>query len=82
MRWIYVFFQRTGDDERDQRRLQRVYNTLVNYPGGDHFAIVTESAGQSVQLEFEITTAVCEDLINHLEKIVGDQNIQIFEHPA
>ena len=78
-RWIYVFFQRSGDDDRDQRRLQRVYNTLINYPGEDRFTIVTESAGQNVQLDFDITTDVCEDLIRNLQKIVGDQNIQVAE---
>jgi DNA polymerase-3 subunit alpha len=81
-RWIYVFFQRSGDDDRDQRRLQRVYNTLLEYPGGDRFTIVTESAGQSVQLDFDITTDVCEDLIRNLQKIVGDQNIQIAQQTA
>jgi hypothetical protein len=81
-RWIYVFFQRSGDDDRDQRRLQRVYNTLINYPGEDRFTIVTESAGQNVQLDFDITTDVCEDLIRNLQKIVGDQNIQVAEQPA
>lgn len=81
-RWIYVFFQRSGDDDRDQRRLQRVYNTLINYPGEDRFTIVTESAGQNVQLDFNITTDVCEDLIRNLQKIVGDQNIQIAEQPV
>ena len=81
-RWIYVFFQRSGDDDRDQRRLQRVYNTLLQYAGEDRFTIVTESAGQNVQLDFDITTDVCEDLIRNLQKIVGDQNIQVVEQPA
>ncbi len=81
-RWIYIFFQRSGDDERDQRRLQRIYNLLVNFPGEDRFTIVTESAGQSVQLDFQTTTGVCEDLIKSLEKIVGDQNIQVYDQPA
>ncbi|MBZ0301549.1 MAG: DNA polymerase III subunit alpha, partial [Anaerolineae bacterium] len=80
--WIYVFLQRTGDDERDQRRLKRVYNMLVNFPGEDRFTIVTESAGKSVQLNFPTTTGICEDLIHNLEKIVGGQNIQVFEQPT
>jgi DNA-directed DNA polymerase III PolC len=81
-RWIYVFLQRSGDNERDQRRLQRVYNTLLQYPGNDRFTIVTESAGQNVQLDFDVTTDICEDLIRNLQKIVGDQNIQIAEQPV
>ncbi|MAS32829.1 MAG: DNA polymerase III subunit alpha [Anaerolineaceae bacterium] len=82
MRWVYVFLQRTGDDMRDQRRLQRVYNTLIKFPGEDRFTIVTETAGQSVQLDFEITTDVCEDLIKNLENIVGSQNIQVYDQQA
>jgi len=80
-RWIFVCLQRTGDDERDQRRLRRVYNTLVKFPGEDRFTIVTESAGRSVQLDFKTTTGVCEDLIKNLEKIVGSQNIQVHQQP-
>jgi DNA polymerase-3 subunit alpha len=76
--WIYVYMQRSGDNERDQRRLQRVYNTLVRFPGDDQFSIVTESAGQSVKLDFKVTTGVCEDLVKSLEKIVGEGNIEIF----
>jgi hypothetical protein len=71
--------QRSGDDERDQRRLQRVYNALVTYPGRDQFSIVTESAGKSVQLDFQMTTEVCDALIDKLEHIVGEQNIRIYE---
>ena len=77
-RWIYVFLQRSGDDERDQRRLKRVHNTLVNFPGDDHFSIVTESAGKSVELEFKMTTGVCEDLVKNLENIVGADNIEVY----
>jgi DNA polymerase-3 subunit alpha len=78
-RWVYVFFQRTGDDERDQLRLQRVYRTLTQYPGDDRFSIVTESAGQSVKLDFAITTHVCDELLRSLKQMVGDQNIEIHE---
>jgi DNA polymerase-3 subunit alpha len=76
---VVVFLQRSGDDERDRRRLQRVYNTLVEFPGDDHFSIITESAGHSVKLDFPTTTEVCTDLIDNLGRIVGEQNVQI--HP-
>jgi DNA polymerase III subunit alpha len=79
LHWIVVFLQRTGNDDRDQRRLQRVYNTLVEYPGDDRFTIVTESAGQSVQLDFQTTTAVCDDLIASLSAIVGEQNLEVYD---
>jgi hypothetical protein len=77
--WILVYLQRSDDPERDQRRLQRVYNALVEFPGQDRFSIITESAGQAVKLDFQITTEICDDLLDNLRKIVGSENIQI--HP-
>ncbi len=75
--WIFVFVQRTGDDERDRRRMERVYNTLYKYPGDDRFSIITESAGNSVRLDFKETTGVTHELVESLQKIVGEANIEV-----
>ena len=54
-----------------------MYNTLYKFPGEDRFSIITESAGGSVRLDFKETTHVTPELLDNLQKIVGDANIEV-----
>jgi len=82
-RWLMVYYQRSGDDEKDRRRIRKLHGILTSYPGGDRFTIVIEGLKQSLTMEFpNHTTAYCDDLIRDLMTTVGEENIRIFERPA
>ncbi|MBI5670043.1 MAG: DNA polymerase III subunit alpha [Chloroflexi bacterium] len=82
-RWVMVYFQRSGDPEKDRRKLRRLHGILTKYPGQDRFSVVVEGKGQSFTMEFpNHTTAYCDDLLADLYSIVGDQNVEVFERPV
>ncbi|MCI0352238.1 MAG: hypothetical protein L0Z53_22700, partial [Acidobacteriales bacterium] len=82
-RWLMVYYQRSGDDEKDRRRIRKLHGILTSYPGSDRFTIVVEGRKQSLTMEFpNHTTAYCDDLIHDLLTTVGEENIRIFERPA
>ncbi len=60
LQWINVFIQRSGDDEKDRRRLRMLFNILTEYPGNDRFGIMVEGRGQPIKMEFpnHTTTSV------------------------
>ncbi len=82
-RWVIVYFHRSGDDERDRRRLLRLHNLLVSYPGQDRFSIVVETPDKPQTIEYpNHTTGYCDELARELLAVIGDEhNIQIFEKP-
>jgi hypothetical protein len=78
-----VYYQRSGDDEKDRRRIRKLHGILTSYPGPDRFTIVVEGRKQSLTMEFpNHTTAFCEDLVRDLMSTVGEDNIRVFERPA
>ena len=50
--WVYVYVQRSGDDERDRRRLRRLHGIFTSHPGDDRFSIIIEGRGSPIKLEF------------------------------
>jgi DNA-directed DNA polymerase III PolC len=77
---VSIHLHRTGDSERDARRLRRISNTLMNYPGQDRFVIIIRSPGKSVEMAFrDRTTGVCDDLLRQLAQIVGENNVRVIE---
>lgn len=75
---LTIRLPRTGDADRDRRRLRRVHNLLVKYPGQDRFVLVVEGAGKTTPLGFpNHTTGYCDDLHRDLIAIVGEENILI-----
>ena len=71
-RLISVMLATSDDPDRDRRKLQHIHNTLVSYPGIDHFRIVLLRGGDSIPLKFpDQTTNVCEALRKDLAAIVG-----------
>jgi hypothetical protein len=82
-RWIIIYFGRSGDDDKDRRRLARLHGLLVSYPGNDRFSIIVEGQPKSQTLEYpNHTTGYCEDLVRDLLSVVEDEkNIEIFRRP-
>jgi len=82
--WIKIYFNRSGDDERDRRRLVRLHGLLVSYPGPDRFTIIVESADSEEILEFpNHSTGYCPELIDDLLTVVDSKrDIEVFHRPA
>jgi DNA polymerase-3 subunit alpha len=79
-RWVMVYFQRSGDADKDRRKLRRLHGLLLQYPGQDRFSIVVEGRGQAFTMEFpNHTTDYCDDLVAELSSVVGENNIEVFD---
>ncbi len=82
-RWVMVYLQRSGDDEKDRRRLRKLHGILTQYPGHDRFTIVIEDRRQAFKMEFpQDTTDFCDELRQDILTIVADErNIAVFDRP-
>lgn len=83
-RWMQVYFPRSGDDNKDRRRLTRLHGILTQYPGNDRFTIIVEGRTRKEKttlLEFPTdTTHYCDDLLHDLLSVVNDpKNIELFD---
>ena len=75
---ISVSLQASGDHAKDRRKLTRIHNALLKYPGKDSFVIVIQREGNDIPLAFpEQTTHICQDLQRDLAEIVGGDAIVI-----
>ena len=73
-RLITVVLEAGPDDAKDGRKLTRIHNTLLQYPGEDRFKIVIQRGDKSIPLTFpDQTTHICEELSGDLIEIVGGE---------
>ena len=73
-RLITVVLEAGPDDAKDGRKLTRIHNTLLQYPGKDRFKIVVQRGDKSIPLTFpDQTTHICEELSGDLIDIVGGE---------
>ncbi len=73
-RLITVVLEAGQDDAKDGRKLTRIHNTLLKYPGEDRFKIVIQRGDKSIPLTFpDQTTHICEELSGDLIEIVGGE---------
>ena len=73
---ITVCLRASADEEKDRRKLSRIHNAMVKYPGKDRFVIVIQRDDKSFPLNFpELTTQVCTELQNELQAIVGSPDL-------
>ena len=73
-RLITVVLEAGPDDAKDGRKLTRIHNTLLQYPGKDRFEIVVQRGDKSIPLTFpDQTTHICEELSSDLIEIVGGE---------
>ncbi|MCA9884901.1 MAG: DNA polymerase III subunit alpha [Anaerolineae bacterium] len=79
-RHITVQFPRSNDAEKDRRRLRRLHNLLIKYPGTDTFDIRLTGKPRDITISYpQQTTGFCQDLLTDLERIVGEENVIIIE---
>jgi DNA polymerase-3 subunit alpha len=77
---LRVFVERSGEPERDKRRLRHVHGTLISYPGQDTFSIVLFGGGRVIEVDFpNETTHYCTELKEKLARIVGPEAVQIVQ---
>ena len=72
-----------GDDpEKDGRKLKRIHNILIKYPGIDSFKIIIRRGGSSIPLTFpDKTTSICDALRADLLEIVGEDQFILEDAP-
>ncbi|MCY3780832.1 MAG: DNA polymerase III subunit alpha [Chloroflexi bacterium] len=71
-RGIAVILETGDDPEKDRRKLARIHNALIKYPGIDQFKIIIRRGDISKSLTFPgQTTDICDSLRDDLKKIVG-----------
>ena len=77
---ITVLLTASDDPVKDRRKLNRIYDEFVKYPGPDQFKIVIQRGDQSTPLSFpEQLTRVCDELESDLIAIVGGEEFIIIE---
>ena len=77
-RHIAVVLEATDEPEKDKRKLGRIHNTLIGYPGSDKFSIVIRRGETEKSLVFPDTTQICDALLAALRGIVGgDEYIKV-----
>ncbi len=74
-RTISVLLIASDDESKDNRRLKRIHNELLKYPGKDRFKIVILRGENDTTLSFpDKTTHICPALQADLLKIVGSDD--------
>ena len=69
---ITVRLHASADEDKDRRKLSRIHNAMVKYPGNDRFVIVIQRDEKSIPIRFpDLTTNHCAELQNELNVIEG-----------
>ena len=77
-RSIAVILDAGNNPDKDSRKLKRIYNVLVTYPGVDQFKIIIRRGQSSTPLTFPgQTTDICAALRDELRTIVGGDDCLI-----
>jgi len=77
-RWLKVYFMRSGNTEKDRRRLRRIHGILTQYPGKDRFTIFIRDKKETIAIEFpNHTTGYCTELETDLISAVGEGNFEL-----
>jgi len=78
---LHVTVPRQGDVEQTIKRLGKVYDLLVSYPGNDHFSLYVENGGQArVQIQFpNDTTDHSLELEQRIREMLGAGTVQVEE---
>ena len=73
-RTIRIYFEVSDNSDKDRRKLTRIHNELVQFPGQDRFEIVINRQPKPVMLKFpNHTTDICAALQRNLVAVVGSE---------
>ncbi len=74
-RQIAVVLAASDDVDKDRRKLSRIHNALMQFPGNDRFKIIIRRGDNAIPMNFPgKTTHICAALRAELIGIVGDEN--------
>ena len=77
---IAVYLDPDEDEQITLRRFRRIHGAFTQYSGDDRFMIIVRRPGDPYKLEFpKERTGWCPALEDQLAKIVGPDNIKVFE---
>jgi DNA polymerase-3 subunit alpha len=75
---VRLTLQRSDDPERDQRRLDRLYGTLISRPGKDSFSVIIEGETQRIEIDFPGKNIhYCAELVEQIAQIVGPSAVEV-----
>jgi DNA polymerase-3 subunit alpha len=75
---LTVVLRTTGDKKRDMLKMRRIHGIITSYPGSDRFAFRLFESGMGYLIEFpNYTVGICDEMLERLKKIVGDESINI-----
>jgi hypothetical protein len=75
---ITIILRPRQDKTRDKLLLRRIFGLMICQPGEDRFAFQIFEHGRGHLLEFpNLTTSICEDLIDQITALVGAENVRI-----
>jgi DNA polymerase-3 subunit alpha len=77
-RHVQITLQRTGDQQHDRQRVQRIYDMLQVQHGQDHFTFIVVSGQSRVEIDFpNATTAFTPDLARSLRAMLGQDAVRV-----
>ncbi len=75
---VTVTLHPSGDLQRDARRISRLHGAFISHPGQDRFRFHIFEGGRGHLIDFpNDTTRVCDELLQTIKQIVGEENIRI-----
>ncbi|GAB4468905.1 MAG: DNA polymerase III subunit alpha [Anaerolineae bacterium] len=75
---LMIRFRRSGDAERDKRRLRKVHGILYSHPGPDQFSVRLVGGGPTVQIDFKETTDHAQ-VIDLIREELGPDAVEIVD---
>ncbi len=74
---VTVFVARSGDDESDLGRIKETYLLLRQFPGTDHFELLTTEGGRRVPISVPDDTVCCSpEMLERLRAFLGYDAVQ------
>jgi hypothetical protein len=80
-RMLVLTIQRSGDADRDQRKLKRLHGKLMQYPGSDRFCFIIEGGGKKKsRMDFPNNSiGINDEILDFACKQLGEENVRIEE---
>ncbi len=73
---LTLVVRRSGDDERDRKRLRRLHGYLTQYPGQDRFRFELVGNGKRAVLDFpDNTIEINDDVLDFAERMLGADSV-------
>ena len=73
---LTLVVRRSGDDERDRKRLRRLHGYLTQYPGQDRFRFELVGNGKRAVLDFpHDAIEINDDALDFAAGMLGEDNV-------